>query len=133
MDREHATIALRDFFRSRPSVRAAYLYGSVARGESGPKSDVDVALLLGEGEPPALQDEALQIEGELERRLGRVVQVVVLNFAPLDLIHAVLRDSILVGESDRSARIRFEVRARNDYFDLLPVLRRYRRLEEPAP
>jgi hypothetical protein len=54
------------------------------------------------------------------------VQVVVLNSAPVDLIHRVLRDSVLLVEKDRSKRIAFEVRARNQYFDLLPILKQYR-------
>jgi len=58
--------------------------------------------------------------------------VVVLNDAPADLVHRVLRDGVLVLETDRSARIRFEVAKRNEYFDLLPILRRYRRLEVSA-
>lgn len=56
------------------------------------------------------------------------MQLVVLNNAPVDLIHRVLRDGEIVFEADRSARIRFEVAARNEYFDLLPVLRRYRKM-----
>jgi predicted nucleotidyltransferase len=130
MERGVLVDALRDVLGSEPSVRAAYLFGSVARAEAGPESDVDVAVLLGDGEPRELQREGLRIEGELERRVGRTVQVVVLNLAPVDLVHRVLRDSVLLSEADRSARIRFEVRARNEYFDLLPFLRRYRRLEE---
>ncbi len=132
MKQEDTAEALREFFRSQSSVQAAYLYGSVARGEAGPESDVDVAVLLVHGEPLALQDEALRMEGELERLLGQTVQVVVLNLAPVDLVHRVLRDSLLLAERDRSARIRFEVRSRNEYFDLLPFLRRYRRLDERA-
>ena len=46
--------------------------------------------------------------------------------APTDLVHRVLRDGRLVLERDRSARIAFEVRARNEYFDMQPILRRYR-------
>ncbi len=46
---------------------------------------------------------------DLEERLGQAVDLVVLNRAPVDLIHRVLRDGILVYERDRSARIRFEV------------------------
>jgi predicted nucleotidyltransferase len=130
MERGVLVDALRDVLGSEPSVRAAYLFGSVARAAAGPESDVDVAVLLGGGEPRELQREGLRIEGELERRVGRAVQVVVLNLAPVDLVHRVLRDSVLLSEADRSARIRFEVRARNEYFDLLPFLRRYRRLEE---
>jgi uncharacterized protein len=51
----------------------------------------------------------------------------VLNEAPADLVHRVLRDGQLIFEADRSARIRFEVRRRNEYFDLLPILTEYRR------
>lgn len=56
-----------------------------------------------------------------------------LNGAPADLVHRVLRDGVLVHEADRSGRIRFEVAKRNEYFDLLPILRRYRRLEGAPP
>jgi len=45
-----------------------------------------------------------------------------LNDAPPDLVHRVLRDGRLVLESDRTARVRFEVSARNAYFDVLPTL-----------
>ena len=55
------------------------------------------------------------------------VQVVLLNDAPVDLVHRVLRDGELLLERDRAARIRFEVRARSLYFDLQPMLTEYRR------
>jgi hypothetical protein len=42
-------------------------------------------------------------------------------------VHRVLRDGVLLLDHDRSARIAFEVRSRNEYFDLLPILERYRR------
>ncbi len=63
----------------------------------------------------------------LERAAGREVDLVILDGADPDLIHRVLRDGILLVEHDRSARIAFEVRARNAYFDLAPVRERYRR------
>ena len=61
------------------------------------------------------------------RLLGNEVDLLVLNQAPLDLIHRVLRDGVLVYDGHPSSRIRFEVQARNAYFDLLPYLRQYRR------
>jgi hypothetical protein len=66
------------------------------------------------------------MEGDLERLLGRPVQIVVLNTAPSDLVHRVLRDGKMLVDRDRAARIRFEVRARNEFFDLEPVRQRYR-------
>ena len=61
-----------------------------------------------------------------ERRLRRPVDLLILNQTPVDLIHRVLRDGILIHDRNPSARIRFEVKARNEYFDLLPYLRQYR-------
>jgi predicted nucleotidyltransferase len=122
--------ALRSVFASHgEDVVAAYLFGSVARGEATSASDVDVAVLLRDDPPPGLAGLALPLEGELERRIGRPVQLVVLNRAPVDLVHRVLRDGILIVDRDPGARIRFEVRARNEYFDLLPFLERYRRTD----
>lgn len=120
--------SLRRFFARLPeALVCVYLHGSQARGTAGPASDVDLAVLYAVDPPDTLEGWSLDWAADLERRLGRTVDVVVLNRAPVDLIHRVLRDGVLVGERDRAARIRFEVRARNAYFDLLPYLRQYRR------
>ena len=74
----------------------------------------------------------LGLSGALELYMGRPVDVVVLNRAPVDLVHRVLRDGQLLCDRDPSARIRFEVQARNAYFDLLPYLRQYRRAVRSA-
>ena len=52
---------------------------------------------------------------------------VILNDAPPDLAYPVLRDGLVLLERDRAARLQFEVRTRNRYFDLVPFLTRYRR------
>lgn len=110
----------------RPDVIAAYLFGSQARGTAREDSDVDVAILV-KGEPaPTLEGLGMDVLADLERDLGRRVDLVVLNHAPTDLVHRVLCDGRLLLERDRSARIAFEVKARNEYFDMQPVLRRYR-------
>jgi hypothetical protein len=125
--------AVSAFFASRPEgLVAAYLYGSFARGDARPDSDVDVAVLQATPPPPTYQGLPLAVESDLERALGRPTQVVSLHQAPLDLVHEILRDGILVLETDRAARVSFEVRARNEYFDLLPMLERYRRLPVPV-
>ena len=123
---------LRYFATPRGGVAAAWLFGSVARGTARPDSDVDVAILT-EGSPSrGLDGLHLDMEGEIERTLGLPTNLVVLNRAPVDLAHRVLRDGMLLCEPDRSARIRFEVRARNEYWDLLPYLEEYREARRPA-
>ena len=125
---------LRTFFAAdaRGTI-AVYLFGSVARREARPDSDVDVGLLFDVPPPGTLDAPQFGIEAELERLLGRRVQVVALNRAAADLVHRVLRDGVLVLDRDRAARIRFEVRSRNEYFDMAPIRRLYRRYPALAP
>ena len=108
-----------------PGLVAAYVFGSRGRGDATADSDLDVAIWLACA-PGTFATYPFELAGELEQALGVSVDVVVLNSAPSDLVHRVLRDGVLVVEHDRSARIRFEVRARSDYFDMLPIRNAYR-------
>ena len=129
MDIAEIEHAVRRHCAARQDIAAVYLYGSRARGTARAASDVDLAVLFHPGREPApgLASLALPLEAELERALGAPVQLAVLNAAPPDLTHRVLRDGRLLLERDASARVAFEVRSRNEYFDLEPYLREYRR------
>lgn len=127
---------LKSVLDSHEDVIVAYLFGSAARGELRPSSDVDIGILVSapprkaglamEASGPTLTSLRGDLEDALREAVHRPVDLVILNHASPDLIHRVLRDGVLVIERDRSARIRFEVNARNDYFDVLPFLLRYR-------
>lgn len=144
MDRAAIIQTTRDVLRTRAhELIAAYIFGSVARDSAGARSDVDVALLYARAPEPGLAGLGFDVAFDLEQRLRRPVDVVVLNHASPDLAHRVLRDGILVLEGDRRARVAFEVRSRAQYFDLAPLRRLYRhtagggssapqRREEPA-
>ena len=129
MDAAMAVERLRRAFEGRDDgIAAVYLFGSIARGESRAGSDLDVAVLLEPApERRAYDSLRLDLRAELESEIGREIDLVVLNHAPPDLSHRVLRDSVLVIEPDPSARVRFEVRARNEYWDIKPYLDEYRR------
>jgi len=118
--------SLRAALTDAPCV-AAWLFGSRARGDARTDSDVDVAVLFGRPRPTRLEELPMSLLAALERAVGREVDLVILDGADPDLIHRVLRDGILLAERDRSARIAFEVGARNAYFDLAPMRERYRR------
>jgi predicted nucleotidyltransferase len=119
--------ALRAFFEADAHGAAAvYLFGSVARGSERGGSDIDVGVLFDAPPPPTLLGQPFDMADALERRLGRPVDVVNLNTAPVDLRIRVLREGQLVFERDAAARVRFEVATRNEAFDLEPVLRAYR-------
>ena len=120
------SIVTQYFSRRAQNVVTAYVFGSVGRGLSRPSSDVDIAMLYALAPIPAVSGSTASMQAELEALLGRPVDLVVLNDAPVDLVHRVLRDGAMVCETDRRARIEFEVAARRQYLDLLPILRRYR-------
>ena len=58
LDRTGVQQAIVEILADQPSVIAAYLFGSVARGTAGPLSDIDVGLLFA-GRPRA-NDEVLR-------------------------------------------------------------------------
>lgn len=122
-----------DFFSVRADsegLAAAYLFGSWTRGSARPDSDVDVGVLYIDAPPPGLEGLSFHLEADLEHLLGRPVHLVVLNRAPVDLAQRVLRDGCLLLDRDHARRIRFEVRTRQEFWDLEPFLRRYRRTAE---
>ncbi len=94
---------------------AVYGFGSVARGTAGPRSDVDMAVLL---------DRSLSLKDELRLR-SRVVQAlrrddidfVVLNHAPPLLRYEVVAAGRRLFARDSEAADRFEERAAMECFD----------------
>ena len=119
---------VRSFFQADARGAAAvYVFGSVGRSADTPASDVDVAVLFDRDPPATLDNPARILEGDLERTLGRRVDLVALNSASADLVHRVLADGVVVLDRDRPRRLRFEVQKRNEYFDLEPIRREYRR------
>jgi predicted nucleotidyltransferase len=66
---------LRRALRTEPNVRLAVLYGSAARGDDRPDSDVDLLVSLDEDRP----DTAVKLAVRLERAVDRQVDVARLN------------------------------------------------------
>ena len=108
---------------SQPDVIAAYVFGSVALGSHGSKSDIDVAVLLDE---KSLQSfSILPFVSMLEKSLGRRVDVTVLNRADELLKYEVRRTGRLVFERSSEVRKRFEISGRKTFEDFLHLHKRY--------
>jgi uncharacterized protein len=113
--------------RAGAAVQCAWLFGSTARGEAGPLSDVDVAVLLDDSVTrESYLDVAAALVEELERSAPRT-DLVVLNEAPPALRHRVLLDGVLLLERDPRQRIDFEVRSIREALDFQHVTALYDR------
>lgn len=127
MDRDKAIETLTGLFTTELSVICAYLFGSVARGEQGLASDVDIAVLFDSPPPRTLLGPVSRLQDTIEKALSTGIDLVVLNHAGPDLVHRVLRDGILICDRDPGRRVLFEVQSRNEYFDIQPYLVEYRK------
>jgi predicted nucleotidyltransferase len=68
MDAKPVTESLLTYFRATPiPLICAYLFGSHARGEQRPSSEVDVAVLLPADVRPSLTGPLTMLRGDLER------------------------------------------------------------------
>jgi len=110
-----------------PEVTFAYLFGSRARGDARPDSDVDVAISVLEGENTGRL--WLMAMGALEQALAPLkVDCILLNDAPPGLRFSVVRDGRIVLDRATDARMEFEVSTRRQYWDWEPR----RRLHDEA-
>ena len=73
MNTQAMTQALANYFRTQP-VRKAWLFGSFARGEEMPLSDVDILVDLDRSQPIGLK--FFGMWNDLEQLLGRSVDLV---------------------------------------------------------
>ena len=107
-------------------VQLAYLYGSTARGEETPFSDLDIAIVCDDEISPEQRLRLmLDVSAELSRRTGIAeVDVRVINDAPLVFRGRIACEGILLYVREKSQQIEFETRTRDEYFDYLPFHRR---------
>ncbi|HEV7506261.1 MAG TPA: nucleotidyltransferase domain-containing protein [Thermoanaerobaculia bacterium] len=114
---------LRSRISSLPAVRLAVLFGSTARGEARPRSDVDVGVLL-DPDVPVLR---CQVEAELGRAAEREVDVIFLAEAPPLLRFEISRDGMLLFEKEDGLWTAVKVRAMVDWWDWAPYSRLFTR------
>ncbi|MBR6455500.1 MAG: nucleotidyltransferase family protein [Prevotella sp.] len=67
------TQAIAEYFKTQPVLKA-WLFGSYARGEERPDSDVDIMVVLDRSKPVGLK--FFGMWGDLEQLLGRQVDLV---------------------------------------------------------
>ena len=110
--------ALADALQTRSGVCLAVLFGSAARGESGPDSDLDVGVLFEAG-----REGAAALEVALARASERRLDLVGLDTAPPLLRFEIARDGRVLVERTPHAWADFRARAMTDWWDWAPTAR----------
>jgi len=120
LDVESAAFApIVDSLARDPRVRLVYAYGSRARGESGPHSDIDVAVLL---------DRKLSWDDERELRATLTgssprIDLVLLNEAPPTLRYEILTGGICLLARNPDEQAEFEITSLSRFQDFQAVRR----------
>ena len=110
--------ALRVVIDAEPAIRVAYLFGSCARGDFGPTSDVDVALLA---DQHIDLTELAAIGARIGTVVDRRVDVVDLRSAPPLLCRQVVAEGELLTVRDPLLRFDFEQEAVRRCEDTRPL------------
>jgi predicted nucleotidyltransferase len=97
---------LRRALRTERNVRLAVVFGSVARGDDTPDSDVDLLVSLAEDRPDAAVRLAVRLEGTLGRRVDVARVERVRATAPLLLVRAVDEGRVLLDRDGEWAGLR---------------------------
>ena len=120
----HLTERLAELLDPRGEILEAYLFGSHARGQAQPHSDIDVAVYVDDARA---DDTGYGYRANLTTDLMaglrfNDVDVVVLNRAPPLLYHRVLRDGVRLLARDLRATTTREGRAVSRYCDFVPQI-----------
>lgn len=113
--------------QASPPVVVAYLFGSTARAETTPLSDVDIAVLLDEPRRDRRVAAYLDLRHQLEQAIADgPVDLILLNDAPPLLAGRIIA-SQLIFCADESRRICLETEILSRYQDFVPIQQQYDR------
>ena len=116
---------LRQCVSSLPEVKLAVLFGSTARGQAGPRSDVDLGVLL----DPDTPEVRSKVESELGEATGRTVNVIFLDEAPPRLRFNIAKEGVLLYQEQDDLWTDFKVKAMLDWWDWEPYVRMFAEAE----
>ena len=118
------------FLESGSDIVTVYIFGSFT--ESRPFSDIDIGILTGSKTVSPLDFE-LDMENALSNLIKIPVDIRLLNNAPLAFSQSVIRNGIVIKDTDPNLRADFESRILKEYFDFSPFQKRYLQDVENAP
>jgi len=119
---------LKNLIKENKSVLVAYLYGSEATGRAGVLSDIDIGILVKED---INKEDYIRFEIEMASSInkdlpGKVIDVRIINNAPLDFRYRVIKEGKLIFERIIKDRVDFEVSTIRNYLEFNNFYKAYR-------
>lgn len=107
------------FEKMKGRICAVYLFGSHAKGDATPKSDIDLALLLPSGDPHEAMETRLDFYADANRALQRNdIDILIINRTRnLFILDSIACNGIVLYDGDKSARENFEIKSHHDFID----------------
>lgn len=98
------------------NIKLLYIFGSYAKEQNNEKSDLDIAILLGDGYNPMSK---LNIIGELIDIFNRDdIDLVILNDANPVLKHQIIKYGKVLYMDSEETKVNFEVKVLKEYMDM---------------
>ncbi len=110
---------LKIFFQSRKETIFAYLFGSQAKNQSGPLSDIDLAVYFNQKFSASQRfGRRLQYIQDISSALKTdKIDLCILNDSPLPLRFSIVHGGVLVCDRHPPKRVEFEVKTMSLFFD----------------
>jgi predicted nucleotidyltransferase len=117
---------LREIFKSYPSIKVVYLFGSKALDNEGPLSDYDFAVYFDGKDTKRMFDLKLELLDRLSRFLRTdKIDIVILNTTEgPELKYQIIKEGKVIYEEE-PYRILIEPKILNEYFDFHYMLSKY--------
>ena len=125
MDIAHLKAQLPAIVQKIPEISLVYLFGSQVERDTGPLSDVDLALLI-DCEADELDRVAYGAHLFQKALPGERLDVISLRMAPVELEHAIIAKGLCLYERDVATRVEYEAGVMSRFGDYLPILRAQR-------
>lgn len=116
--------AVKKLVGPKKEIMLTYIYGSTATGKAHEKSDVDIGIVLKKGKEYGLHDIA-SLGLELQKHIGREVDVHVFNGADIRFVHEALNNAICAFARSENSRQEFEAMTLSIYLDVKPHIEEY--------
>jgi predicted nucleotidyltransferase len=123
---EEQQIKVARFCENRPEIIVAYLFGSRARGNSGPLSDIDLAFLvefslINERDYPYGYQTDLMADLMSLLKTNDLDAIVLNDASPLLKFQVIYHGEVVFSRSEEK-KLAFHVKAFNEYQDIRPML-----------